>query len=84
MPSSAAATPSVTALGKQVFVDVCTDQTMMGQTVGYRQTQGCTILQIYSAPEAEAVYVTSFAPNPTGPTLSLPMQKTWVIISQAG
>jgi hypothetical protein len=84
-PAANAALQNVTNVAQQVFVDVCTDNNAAYLIADYRLGQGGTIIAVYSAPEAEARYVTAVpaAGPPVGTALPLPIAATWIVVSSA-
>lgn len=82
-----------TQSNKRRIYDFLTDASLVPQIIGYRQTNGFTVLTVdeLTAPGAkatDATYVTGFNANgfPAGPALAIPAgtHTAWVVVSEAG
>ncbi len=65
--------------------DLFTDEKLVASMIGFREAQGCKIVMLYVQMEADVKYVTGFnnTTGPEGTSISLPIKKTWVLVSTA-
>jgi hypothetical protein len=75
-------------VGRQMFVDACSDVSTVNAVIGYRLGESCEILAVYHTPSCEtrgvtAVGGTSGDTGPTGPELPGNHGEAWVVISKA-